>query len=458
MPSDKQYLPYHPDQLLLLPPSLREWLPDDHLAYFVSDLVDSFDLSAIEAGYEDEPRGAPPYHPAMMVKLLIYGYCTGVYSSRRIARHVVEDVAFRVLAAGNAPDFRTISDFRLRHLQVLTTLFAQTLQLARKAGLVKLGHVALDSVKLRANASKHKAMSYGRMKTEEARLAAEVAAMLKQAAATDAEEDRRYGREVRGDELPAELRRREDRLRKIREAKAALEAEAKARAEAERARRGGGPPGSASRPVHPRRDTPRDKAQYNFTDPQSCIVRNADGAFIQGYNAQAAVDATHQLIVATGVTAQPADACHLIPMVTAIKQMSGRRPRRLTADAGYFSDANGTAKSVRGIDLYIAVRIDKHTQAPQPAPRGRIPQHYSIKARMARKLRTKAGRNVYRRRKAIVEPVLGHIKAARGFDRFRLRGLWKVQGEWTLVAFAHNICRLFQIRPQVPGLIRQPIG
>ena len=455
---EKEYRPYHPNQVLLLPPSLHDWLPDDHLAYFVSDLVDSFDLSEIETGYEDEARGAPPYHPAMMVKLLVYGYCTGVYSSRRIARHVAEDVAFRVLAAGNAPDFRTISDFRLRHLEALTTLFEQTLHLARKAGLVKLGHVALDSVKLRANASKHKAMSYGRMHTEEARLAAEVAVMLKQAAAIDAEEDRRYGRDVRGDELPAELRRREDRLRKIRAAKAALEAEAKARAAAEQARRRGDPPGPAGRPPKPPRDTPRDKAQYNFTDPQSCIMRNADGAFIQGYNAQAAVDATHQLIVATDVTAQPADACHLVPMVTAIKQTTGRRPRRLTADAGYFSEANVTAKPVQGIDLYIAVRKNKHTQALAPAPRGRIPLHCSIKERMQRKLRTKAGRNVYRRRKAIVEPVLGHIKAARGFDRFRLRGVWKVKGEWTLVTLAHNICRLFRVRPQVQGLMSKAIG
>ena len=455
---DKEYRPYHPNQLLLLPPSLHDWLPDDHLAYFVSDLVDSFDLSAIESTYEDEARGGPPYHPAMMVKLLVYGYCTGVYSSRRIARHVAEDVAFRVLAAGNTPDFRTISDFRLRHLNALTSLFEQTLQLARKAGLMKLGHVALDSTKLRANASKHKAMSYGRMKTEEARLAAEVAAMLKQAAAIDAEEDRRYGRDVRGDELPAELRRREDRLRKIREAKAALETEAKQRAEAEQVQRREKPPGSPGRPPKPPRETPAEKAQYNFTDPQSCIVRDADGAFIQGYNAQAAVDATHQLIVATDVTAQPADACHLVPMVTAIKQRTGRRPRRLTADAGYFSEANLTAKPVHGIDLYIGVRKDKHTQAPESAPRGRIPQNCTIKERMLRKLCTKAGRRVYSRRKAVVEPVLGHIKAARGFDRFRLRGVWKVKGEWTLVTLAHNICRLFRVRPQVQGLISSAIG
>jgi transposase len=450
---DKEYRPYHPDQLLLLPPSLREWLPDDHLAYFVSDLIDSIDLTAIESSYEDEARGAPPYHPAMMVKLLVYGYCTGVYSSRRIARHVVEDVAFRVLAAGNTPDFRTISDFRLRHLKVITSLFQQTLQLARKAGLIKLGHVALDSTKLRANASKHKAMSYGRMRTEEARLAAEVKAMLAQAAATDAEEDRRYGRDRRGDEVPVELRRRQDRLQKIREAKAALEAEAKARAEADEGRRRDDPPPPGSPAATPPPATPRDKAQYNFTDPQSCIMRNADGAFIQGYNAQAVVDAAHQLIVATDVSAQPADACHLVPMVQAVKQTMGRRPRRLSADAGYFSEANVTAQSVRGIDLYIAVRKQKHHEVIPPAPRGRIPQHASIRERMQRKLRTKLGHQIYSRRKAIVEPVLGHIKAARRFDRFRLRGLWKVQGEWTLVGLAHNICRLFRIRPRLQAVM-----
>jgi len=449
----KEYRPYHPDQLLLLPPSLHDWLPDHHLAYFVSDVVDSFDLRDIEAGYEDETRGAPPYHPAMMVKVLVYGYCTGVYSSRRIARHVLEDVAFRVLAAGNTPDFRTISDFRLRHLKALTGLFEQTLRVARKAGLLKMGHVALDSTKLRANASKHKAMSYGRMKTDEARLAAEVAAMLKQAAATDAEEDRRYGRDVSGDELPAELRRREDRLRKIREAKAALEAEAQHRAATDQ----GDPPPPGQAPP-PAKATPPDKAQYNFTDPQSCIMRNADGAFIQGYNAQVVVDAHHQLIVAADVTAQPADSCHLVPMVQAVRETTRRRPRRLSADAGYYSEANVTATAVRGIDLYVAVRKQRHNRPVEPAPRGRIPQHCSVKDRMDRKLRTKLGRAIYRRRKAIVEPVLGHIKAARGFDRFRLRGLQKVQGEWTLVTLAHNICRLFGARSKVQGVLRPVFG
>ncbi len=280
----KEYRPYHPHQLLILPPSLQEWLPDGHRAYFISDLVDSFDLSAIDATYEDELRGGPPYHPAMMVKILLYAYCTGVYSSRRIARRLHEDVAFRVLAAGNAPDFRTISDFRQRHLEALSKLFEQVLKLAQAAGLVKLGHVALDGTKIRANASKHKAMSYGRMQKEETRLAAEVAAILRRAEEVDAAEDARYGPDASGDDVPEELRRREDRLRKIREAKAALEAEARARAEVEREQQRAHPPRRGPRPKPPR-ETPQDRDQYNFTDPESRIMKASDGAFIQAYNA-----------------------------------------------------------------------------------------------------------------------------------------------------------------------------
>jgi len=249
------------------------------------------------------------------------------------------------------------------------------------------------------------------------------------------------------------LRRREDRLRKIREAKAALEAEAQHRAATDQ----GDPPPPGQAPP-PAKATPPDKAQYNFTDPQSCIMRNADGAFIQGYNAQVVVDAHHQLIVAADVTAQPADSCHLVPMVQAVRETTRRRPRRLSADAGYYSEANVTATAVRGIDLYVAVRKQRHNRPVEPAPRGRIPQHCSVKDRMDRKLRTKLGRAIYRRRKAIVEPVLGHIKAARGFDRFRLRGLQKVQGEWTLVTLAHNICRLFGARSKVQGVLRPVFG
>ncbi len=450
--STKEYRAYHPHQLLILPPSLQEWLPDGHLAYFISDLVDSFDLSAIEATYEDELRGGPPYHPAMTVKVLLYAYCTGVYSSRRIARRLQEDVAFRVLAAGNAPDFRTISDFRQRHLEALSGLFEQVLALAQAAGLVKLGHVALDATKIRANASKHKAMSYGRMQKEEARLAVEVAALLRRAEETDAAEDARYGPDVSGDEVPEELRRREDRLRKIREAKAVLEAEARARAEAEREHQRAHPPRRGPRPKPPR-ETPRDRDQYNFTDPESRIMKSGDGAFIQAYNAEAAVDACHQIIVAADVTAQPKDALHLVPLVDAIEQQIGQRPQRVSADANYFSEDNVAALTERQIDAFIATQKVKHTQLPSPAPRGRIPQNLSVRDRMARKLSTKAGRKVYDKRKVIVEPVFGQIKAARGFGRFLLRGLAKVKGEWQLITLAHNLCKLFQAQPRVQAVL-----
>jgi transposase len=461
----KEYRPYAPDQLLILPPSLREWLPDGHLAYFISDLVDQFDLSAIEATYEDELRGGPPYHPAMMVKVLLYGYCTGVYASRRIAKRVLEDVAFRVLAAGNAPDFRTISEFRRKHLTVLSGLFKQVLEVAQTAGLVTLGHVALDGTKIRANASKHKAMSYDRLCKEEPRLAAEVAEMLRRAEEADAADDATYGPDRSGDDLPEELRRRESRLKRIREAKAALEATAKAKAEQQRAAQAAKAAELADRPANrrgptprPPRETPADRVQYNFTDPESHIMKNADGAFVQAYNVQAAVDAAHQIIVATDVTAQPADAPHLHPMVTAIAENTAQAPQRLSADAGYFSEDAVTALVAKEIDPYIATGKVKHGQPVPPAPRGRIPTDLSVKDRMRRKLRTKAGRAVYKMRKAIVEPVFGQIKGARGFTRFLLRGLVKVRGEWSLVATAHNICRLFAVRLRVQTVLRTTSG
>ncbi len=458
----KEYRPYHPRQVLILPPSLQEWLPEGHLAYFIDDLVEHFDLRTIEETYEDELRGGPPYHPAMMVKLLLYAYCTGVYSSRRIAMHVHEDVAFRVLAAGNAPDFRTISEFRRRHLAPLRGLFPQVLELAQRAGLVTLRHVALDGTKVQANASKHKAMSYDRLCKEEPRLAAEVAEMFRRAEEIDAAEDAEYGSDRRGDELPEALRRRESRLKRIREAKAALEAEAKAKAERQRAEQTAkaaqaAAKGRPPRPAKPPRETPDERVQYNFTDPESHIMKNADGAFVQAYNAQVAVDAAHQIIVAANVTAQPADAPHLEPMATAIEQNTGQTPKRLSADAGYFSEHAVTALAPT-IDLYVATGKVKHSQPVPPAPRGRIPTAFSVKERMQRKLRTKAGHTVYRMRKAIVEPVFGQIKGARGFIRFLLRGQVKVDGEWSLVTTAHNVCRLFAARPRVRAVLRTATG
>jgi transposase len=461
----KEYRPYHPRQLLILPPALQEWLPEDHLAYFIDDLVEHFDLKAIEETYEDELRGGPPYHPAMMVKLLLYAYCTGIYSARRIARHVQEDVAFRVLAAGNAPDFRTMSEFRRRHLTTLGDLFQQVLTLAQRAGLVKLNHVAVDGTKIQANASKHKAMSYDRLCREEARLAADIAEWFRRAAEVDAAEDAAYGPDRRGDELPEELRRRESRLKRIREAKAALEAEAKTKAEQQRAAQAAAAAQRATRRADrrgptpkPPRETPAERAQYNFTDPQSRIMKKADGAFIQAYNAQAAVDAAHQIIVSATVTAQAADAPHLVPVATAVAANTGHAPRRLSADAGYYSEDAVTALVAQGIDSYIASDKVKHGQAIPPVPRGRIPAALSAKARMQRKLRTQAGHAVYKMRKAIVEPVFGQIKEARQFTRFRLRGLTKVRGEWSLVTTAHNICRLFAARPRVVALLNAAPG
>src|ERR671918_1043429 len=323
----KTYRPYVPEQDLLLPPSLREWLPEHHLAFFVSDLIDQLDVSAITNVYEDEDRGYPPYHPVMLTKVLVYAYCVGVFSSRKIQRRLIEDVAFRVLAAGNEPDFRTIADFRKRHLTALQGFFEQVLRLAREMGAPRVGRVALDGSKVKANASKHKAMSYGRMRDKQKQLRDEVTQLLAQAEATDAAEDAEYGADRRGDELPAELQRRESRLKRIREAKRVLEARAKAEAAA------AGQPTDAAKPDP--------KAEYNFTDPESRIMHSPDG-FVQAYNVQVAVDEL-QLIVGQAVTQDTNDKQQLLPMITTIAQQSGATPTQLLADAGYCSDENLTA-------------------------------------------------------------------------------------------------------------------
>jgi transposase len=425
----KTYRPYVPEQDLLLPPSLREWLPEHHLAYFVSDLIDQLDLSAITAVYEDEERGYPPYHPVMLTKVLVYAYCVGVFSSRKIQRRLVEDVAFRVLAAGNEPDFRTISDFRKTHLATLKGFFEQVLRLARELGAPRVGRVALDGSKVKANASKHKAMSYGRMREKQQQLREEVTQLLAQAEAVDAAEDDEYGADRRGDELPAELHRRESRLKRIREAKRALEARAKEEAAA------AGQPGEAAKPDA--------KAQYNFTDPESRIMKGPDG-FVQAYNVQVAVDDL-QLIVGQAVTQETNDKKQLMPMITTIAQQSGDTPTQLLADAGYCSDENLTAIADTTIDAYISTRKQKHGERPGPCPRGPLPAAATVVDQMSRKLHTKAGTAVYAARKSIVEPVIGQIKQARGFRQFLLRGFEKVQGEWSLVCTTHNILKLYRL-------------
>jgi transposase len=425
----KTYRPYVPEQDLLLPPSLREWLPEDHLAFFVSDLIDQLDLSAITTVYEDEERGYPPYHPVMLTKVLVYAYCVGVFSSRKIQRRLVEDVAFRVLAAGNAPDFRTIADFRKTHLTALRGFFEQVLRLAREMGAPRVGRVALDGTKIKANASKHKAMSYGRMREKQRQLRDEVKELLAQAEAADAAEDAEYGPDRRGDELPAELQRRESRLERIREAKRALEARARDEAAGK-----GAPPESVK---------PDSKAQYNFTDPESRIMKGPDG-FVQGYNAQVAVDEL-QLIVGQAVTQETNDKKQLLPMITTIEQQSGDTPTQLLADAGYCSDENLSAIADMTIDSYISTRKQKHGERPGPCPRGPLPKTATIVDRMSRKLHAQAGAAVYAARKGIVEPVIGQIKHARGFRQFLLRGFENVQGEWSLVCTTHNILKLYRL-------------
>ena len=430
----KPYRPYLPDQDFLLPPSPREWLPEGHLAYFVSDVVDELDLSTIEAVYGEEQRGQPPYHPRMMTKLLVYGYCVGVFSSRRIQTRVAEDIAFRVLAAGNEPDFRTISDFRKIHLQALEGLFEQVLKIALKAGAMKVGRVVLDGTKVKANASKHKAMSYGRMQEKEKELRGEVQALLAQAEAADAEEDARYGNKRSAEDLPEELQRRQTRLQRIREAKRMLEQRAREKAAEE------GKPAEEAQP--------RDKEQYNFTDPESRIMKGADG-FVQGYNAQAAVEPNFQLIVGQAVTQAANDKQQLEPMVEAIEQQSGQRPEELVADNGYCSEKNlegldSAEKPEQKIEGYVATGKQKHGEGGA-CPRGPLPKGATRVDRMRRKLQTKVGAAVYATRKMIVEPVFGQIKQARGFRQFLLRGLAKVRGEWALVCLTHNILKMHRI-------------
>ncbi len=418
----KTFRPYDQDSLLLMPPSVRDWVDPGSLPAFIDDLVEGLDLAPLFAAH-DEPRGMPPYHPALMLKVLLYGYATGVTSSRRLEARLAADVGFMFLAGQARPDHKTISSFRRRHLAAFGVLFLQVLVLCQKAGLVKLGRVALDGTKVKANASKHKAMSYGRMNEREAQLAAQVQAILDEAEAVDAAEDAEFG-DARGDELPPELRTREDRLARIREAKAALEREARERT------------GRADA-------VPDPKAQRNFTDPQSRIMRSRPDGWVQAYNVGAVVDETAQVIVATDVSADPTDSRTLPALVDAITENTGRSPRRLLADAGYCSDANLAHLASRRIDAYLAVARDRHGAPAPPPPRGRIPAGLTARERMGRKLRTKQGRAHYARRKTIVEPVFGQIKEARGFRRFSLRGLEAVQAEWQLVAAVHNLGKLF---------------
>ena len=458
----RTFKPYTPDQLLLLPPALQDWLPEDHLARFLSDVVDhALDLAPILETYETgDGRGQPPYHPVPLVKLLLYAYCTGKPSSRAIERATYDEVPYRVLAANQHPDHDTLAVFRQTHLAALAGLFLQVLHLCQRAGLVKLGHVALDGTKVLANASKHKAMSYGRLPAAERKLEQEIAALLAEAQRIDATEDAQYGTGRRGDELPAELARREGRLAKIRAAKADLEAEAQAAAsdaaaaaQAKRAARerqtretGRKPKGPTPTVPDPTQATPAPKAQRNFTDPESRIMQDgATKSFVQAYNAQAVVDDTAQVIVAAEVTQKANDKRQLVPMLTAVAANCGASPAAASGDAGYFSAAAVTDATLDGIALYVPPDRQKHGEVPAPpADAG------TVIGAMRAKLQTAAGHAVYALRKAIVEPVFGQIKGPRGFRRFAFRGLAKVQAEWQLICLTHNLLKLFRAgwRPQ----------
>ena len=429
----KTFRPWDIDQLWLLPPSVQDFVPAGHMAHFVRDTVRTgLDLSAIVASY-DEERGYPPYHPGMMVALLLYAYSRGVYSSRQIARGCEERLDFQAVTALNRPDFRTISDFRKRHLETLAGLFEQVLRLCRRAGLIGFGHVALDGTKVKASASKHKAMSWARMQTAEAELAAEIAAWLERAAAADSEEDDLLGTDRRGDETPEWMHDKQGRLAKIRAAKAELEAEAKAAAAAKAATpqpyRGG------RRPKHPPGD-PRPEAQRNFTDPDSRIMIGRDG-FIQAYNAQAAVDRSRQIILAHRLSNNPDDHAALVPLVDAVRANTGRKPVEVSGDAGFCSEANLAALSARRIHAYLAIGRAGHPVGDAARPRGG-----PLVQAMRSKLRRARHRSRYRLRKQIVEPVFGQIKQARGFRQFLLRGIGKVAAEWALICTAHNLNKL----------------
>jgi transposase len=503
MHKPKTFRPWQPEQTSLLPPSPSDWLSDDHQVYFLLDLVDELDLSTIlTPARAKDPRGEKGFDPRMMTLLLLYAYCVGTVSSRKIERACYEDLAFRVLTGNQQPDHSRISEFRRQNLEALSELFVQILRLCQKAGMVSLGHVALDGTKVQANASKHKAMSHERMLKAEAQLEKEINALMRRAEILDAQEDRRYGKGSRGSDLPDELRRRQDRLARIRQARKEMEAETAAAAarqrheEAEEAMAKAAAARDADAPATeqaelnkkaeaaaakakaardqaieaaeiagveapdleplaadamPRRGlarkadgTPTTKTQRNFTDPDSHLMQSG-GAYLQGFNCQLAVDSDHQVIVAIGVSNQPPDAEHLAPMLERIAANAGALPDVMTLDAGYWSEDNANGCTDQGIDAYIATGRLPHGQPPPPK-RGPMPKDADAKARMARKIRSKKGSAIYAQRKAIVEPVNGQIKEARGVRRFLLRGLEKVTGEWALIATTHNLLKLFRFR------------
>lgn len=414
----KTFREWNVEQRWLLPPSVMDFVPAEHIAHFIRDTVrEQMDLSEILAPYEKEERGYPPYNPVMMTALLLYAYCQGVYSSRRIARGCEERMDFMAVTGLNRPDFRTVSDFRKRHLESLQGLFEQVLTLCQHAGLVKLGHVSLDGTKVKANASKHKAMSYERMGETEKRLKQQVREWFRQAKSADEAEDRVHGAARRGDEMPGWVADKQQRITKIREAREALEAEARAAGKAA---------------VDP-------KAQRNFTDPESRIMRKSGKEYVQAYNAQAAVDCTAQVIVAQSLSNNATDVQQLAPILKQIKQNTGRQATEFSADAGYCSEGNLAVLARHHVDSYIATGRQRHHES---SATGRRRTQGTRVAAMRTKLARAGRRSRYRLRKSVVEPVFGQIKQARGFRQFMLRGLEKAQGEWSLICTVHNLLKL----------------
>ena len=446
----KRFKTYDTHQTYLLPPSPQEWLPNDHLAHFINNVVDQLDLSEIFASYEGT-KGQPPYHPQMMVKVWLYGYCVGIRSSRRLERALHEDVGFRLLSGNQQPDHWTLSEFRRRHLRALSNLFEQTVKLAQQAKLVKLGQVAIDGTKLKANASKHRAMSYRRMEKEAKRIREEIRQYFEDVEATDQQEQARYGMK-RGDELPDHLKTEQQRLEVIRRAMAELEEEARRKAEAEQEKRRE-KAAKEGRTYRPRNDpsdaVPSPKAQRNFTDPDSRIMKNADKAFIQGYNAQAAVDVDSQIIVAAQLTNQAADGPHLVGMVEQVEQVTGSRPQEVLADAGYFSEDNVRTLEEQGMSVLIPPERVRHRQwRERCSPPSPPPKDASVSERMSYRLKLPENRERYRKREQSVEPVFGQIKEGRSLRQFLLRGLEKVLALWKLDCAAHNLLKLYRASKQ----------
>lgn len=427
-------------QGLLLPPSPSDWLPENHLAWFVIDAVEELDIDSLLEKYRPCGKGEQAYPPRVMLALLIYAYCTGTFASRKIAAQIDDSVAFRVIAAGLTPSHRTICRFREEHLDDFQRLFVQVVQLAKEAGLVKMGTIAIDGSKVKANASKHKAMSYDRMLTEEKKLRSEIRKLTQAAREQDDVDDQAFGPDFRGDELPAELSRRETRLKTIQQAKKRLEERkaAEAAAKAKEAKDSESKPEQADEndgSTKSERVVPQPRDQENFTDPDSRIMPTAGKSFEQSYNAQVAVDAKAQIVIAATVSQNPKDMGLLIPVVNAVVENAQQTPKRVLADAGYRNERDLDSLNALGIDGYVSIgREGKAARTPS----AKCPHSQA----MLKKLTTKRGRARYRKRKAIVEPVFGWVKRVLGFRAFSLRGLRKVAGEWSLVCLALNLRRM----------------